>query len=139
MHIVRIKNIRAGRVIFFFNWSIILPYMVFLSSIHLIFISGSGQGRDSRVSKLRMFRMEGAPETLPQIMVNLGPDGGTRQGRRRGLTRRLDDGNSTHIRWRNGCIFRKPAAIKQEGCDGRQHNLEHPGFESFCHGLKVPD
>ena len=72
--------------------------MVFFSSIAMIFISGSGQGGDSRVPELRMFRMEGAPVTLPQIMVNLGPDGGTRQGRRRGLTRRLDDGNSIHNR-----------------------------------------
>ena len=112
--------------------------MVFLSSIDLIFISGSGQGRDSRDSKLRMFRMEGAPVTLPQIMVNLGPDGGTRQGRRRGLPQRLDGGNSTRILWLDGCIFCKSAAIKQERCDGRQHNLEHPGVESFCHGLRVP-
>ena len=113
--------------------------MVLLSSIHLIFISGSGPGCDSRIPELRMFRMEGAPVTLPQQMVNLGPDGGTRQGRRRGLARRLDDGNSTRIRWCDSCILRKPAAIKQERCDGRQHNLEHPGVESFCHGLKVPD
>ncbi len=80
--------------------------------------------------------MEGAPVTFPQKMVNPGPDGGTRQGRRRGLARRLNGRHSPRILWRDGCIFRKPAAIKQERCDGRQHDLDYPGVESFRHVLR---
>lgn len=86
-----------------------------------------------------MLRMESAPVALPQIMVNLWPDGGTNQGRCRRLGRRFDDGNPTPILWNDGRILRKCAAIEKERGDGGQQNLDYPGVESFFHGLRVPD
>ena len=86
-----------------------------------------------------MFRMESAPVALPQIMVNLRPNGGTHQGRRRRLAGRFDDGNPTCILWDDGRILRKRPAIEQKRGDHRQHNLDYPGVESFFHGLRVPD
>lgn len=86
-----------------------------------------------------MFRMEGAPVALPQIMVNLRPDGGTHQDRRRRLAGRYDNGNPTRILWDDGRILRKRPAIKQERGNGRQHNLDYPRVDSFFHSLRVPD
>lgn len=88
--------------------------MVFHSSIHLIFISGSGPVHASRVFEPRMFRMESAPVALPQIMVNLRPNGGTHQGRRQRLAGRFDNGNPTCILWDDGRILRKRPAIEQK-------------------------